>query len=140
MKRIFILGIISFVLSGVFPLAAAQHAPVDKSAPETAAARLHEELGQGSKVLVIDVRAPKEFATGHVPGAVNIPSEELGKKIRVMKVPKDTTIVTVCEHGGRSSRAAAELQAMGYKTSSFCRLDGWKEKSYKVETSDAKTK
>jgi rhodanese-related sulfurtransferase len=139
MRRAHIFGLISCVLFAALPLVA-QHAPVEKGAPETPATRLHDELAQGGKLLVIDVRTPKEFETGHVPGAVNVPLDELGKKIGEMQVAKDTTIVTICEHGGRSSRAAIELQKMGYKTSSFCRLDSWKAKSYKVETGDAKPK
>jgi rhodanese-related sulfurtransferase len=55
-----------------------------------------------------------------------------------MKVSKDTTLVTMCEHGGRSSRAALELEKLGYKTASYCTLDSWKKCGYKIETSDAK--
>jgi rhodanese-related sulfurtransferase len=139
MTRNRILGLISFVLVAVLPLTA-QHAPVEKGAAETEATRLHDQLEQGEKILVIDVRTAKEFETGHVPGAVNVPVDELAQKIGEMKVAKDTTIVTICEHGGRSSRAANELQKMGYKTTSFCRMDNWRSKDYKVEKVDAKPK
>jgi rhodanese-related sulfurtransferase len=140
MRRGLIFGMASCVLLGTLPLAMGQHLPLDKNAPETSATRLHDEKVKGEKLLVIDVREPKEFEAGHVPGAVNIPLEALAKKIGEMQVPKDTAIVTVCEHGGRSSRAAIELRKMGYKTTSFCRLDSWKAKKYKVETGNAKPK
>jgi rhodanese-related sulfurtransferase len=125
-------------------LAAAQtaqrkHPPVTQGATETSAVELSKELGQGQKVLVIDVRSPEEFATGHIPGATNIPIEELSRRIAEMKVPKDTTIVTMCEHGGRSSRAALELQKLGYKSSSFCKLESWKKEGHKTETGAGKT-
>jgi phage shock protein E len=139
MTRTKILGLISFVLFAALPLAA-QHAPVEKDAPEIEATRLHDELGQGKKILVIDVRTPQEFECGHVLGAVNVPVDEIAQKIGEMKLAKDTTIVTICEHGGRSSRAAIELQKMGYKTTSFCRMDHWRSKDYKVEKGDAKPK
>ncbi len=139
MTRNKILELISFVLVAVLPLTA-QHAPVEKGAAETEATRLHDQMEQGEKILVIDVRTPKEFETGHVPGAVNVPVDELAQKIGEMKVAKDTTIVTICEHGGRSSRAANELHKMGYKTTSYCRMDTWRDKNYKVEKGDAKPK
>jgi len=115
-----------------------QHAAIMPGAPETAAQTLKKDMDKEGKVLVIDVRGPQAYAEGHVPGAINIPIEQLQNKIDEMKVPKNTTIVTVCEHGGRSSRAALELQKLGYKTSSFCRLDGWKKQGYKVETGGGK--
>lgn len=112
---------------------AAQHAPVAPGAVQTQAEQLHRQLGEGKKVLIIDVRDAEEFAAGHVPGAVNIPIAELAERIGKMHPPKDAVIVTVCAHGGRSSRAALELQKLGYKTTSFCTLDSWKKAGYKTE-------
>lgn len=134
------LGMALFLLGWIVPLIAAapQHAPVAREATETDARKLQEQLGQGKKILVIDVRSEKEYAAGHIPGAVNIPIEELSKKIAAMKVAKDTVIVTVCEHGGRSSRAVLELQKLGYKATSFCRLDSWKKEGNPIEKSGEK--
>ena len=109
------------------------HAPVNQAAKQTTAEDLQKALGQKAKILVIDVRSPQEFATGHIPGAVNIPIDDLAKRLEEMKVAKDTTLVTMCEHGGRSSRAALELQKLGYKTASFCTLDSWKKCGYAIE-------
>ena len=139
MSRIKILAVIFFVLAAAMPVAA-QHIPADKGATEIEAAKLHDELELGKKILVIDVRTPKEFEADHIPGSVNIPLDELEQKISEMKLAKDTTIVTMCEHGGRSSNAAMELQKMGYKTVSFCRMDHWRAKEYKVEKGEAKPK
>jgi rhodanese-related sulfurtransferase len=138
MKRNCILALISCVIFFAVPLAAVEHPAVEKGARQTSATRLHEDMAQGGKLLVIDVRTPKEYAAGHAEGAVNVPLEELAKKIHSMDVSKDTTIVTMCEHGGRSSRAALELQKMGYKTTSYCRLDQWKAKGYKMAKGEAK--
>ena len=111
-----------------------EHPAIVTGAPETPAKTLREELGSSEKILVIDVRSAKEYAAGHIPGAINIPFEDLSRKIAALKVPKDTTIVTMCEHGGRSSRAVVELQKLGYKASSFCRLESWRKERYKVES------
>jgi rhodanese-related sulfurtransferase len=115
-----------------------EHPATLAGAPETSAQKLQEELSKGAKILIIDVRSPKEYAAGHIPGAQNIPLEALDKRISELKVPKDTTVVTVCDHGGRSSRAVVELQKLGYKTSSFCRLESWKKAGYKIETEQGK--
>jgi len=136
MKSVFVC--ISLLLAWTTSLVGQQHVPVDNAAKETSAQQLQEGLGKENKILVVDVRSPQEFTTGHVPTAVNIPLDELPKKLEEMKVSKDTTIVTMCEHGGRSSRAAAELQKLGYPTASYCTLDAWKKCGYKVETGDGK--
>ncbi|MGH9577949.1 MAG: rhodanese-like domain-containing protein, partial [Terriglobales bacterium] len=55
-----------------------------------------ELLGRARKglVTVLDVRPAEEFAAGHVPGAVNIPIEELEKRVR--ELPKRKEIVAYC--------------------------------------------
>lgn len=117
--------------------AAPQHAPVENSARQTSAQDVQRGLGANAHMLVIDVRSPQEFATGHIPGAVNIPAGELAAKLQAMKLAKGTTLVTTCEHGGRSSRAALELQKLGYKTASYCTLDAWKKCGYKIQSGNA---
>jgi phage shock protein E len=115
-----------------------EHPAVEKGAHQISARELQQALGRDQKILVIDVRSPQEFATGHIPGAVNIPLDKVAKEIKEMKVSKDTVLVTTCQHGGRSSRAALELGKLGYKTTSFCTLDSWKKHGYKIDTGNAK--
>ncbi len=133
MKRTAISAFLLIFAFTVCLAAAQKHPPVTSGASETSAKQLHSMLGKKHKILVIDVRTPAEYARGHIPAAVNIPITVLSRKIRQMKVSKDTTIVTMCDHGGRSSRAALELQKMGYRTSSFCRIDAWRKDGYKVK-------
>ncbi|HYS12964.1 MAG TPA: metalloregulator ArsR/SmtB family transcription factor [Burkholderiaceae bacterium] len=47
-----------------------------------------------SLVTVLDVRPPEEFAAGHLPGAVNIPIQELEK--RLGELPKRKEVVAYC--------------------------------------------
>jgi rhodanese-related sulfurtransferase len=109
-----------------------KHPSVDPAAHEVDVKQVHSLLDRKGKVLVIDVRTPTEYARGHIPGSVNIPISVLDQKIREMKVAKDSTIVTTCDHGGRSSRAAMELQKMGYHATSFCRIESWRKDGYKI--------
>jgi rhodanese-related sulfurtransferase len=115
-----------------------KHPSVAPGAHETNAKELHSWLDHNGKALVIDVRTPQEYASGHIPEAINIPINELPQKIRQMKVSKDTTIVTMCDHGGRSSHAAVELHKMGYEVTSFCRIDSWRKSGYKITKGNAK--
>jgi phage shock protein E len=131
------LGIL-LILIGTAGVSAQQHAAVGKDAKQTSAEDVQRALGKNSKVLVIDVRTPQEFATGHIPGAINIPLDELSTKFPRMKIARNTMLVTTCEHGGRSSRAAVELQKMGYRTASYCTLDSWKQCGYRVDTGEVK--
>ncbi len=62
---------------------------------------------------LVDVRMPDEFASGHVPGAVNIPVHEI--KSRLAEIgPPTTKVVVYCRSGSRSASAAYTLQKAGY--------------------------
>lgn len=112
----------------------AQHLSVLPGVPQSPAEKVHADLGKRQPPLVIDVREAREFASGHVPGATNIPLEHLQQRFAAMKIPKDRTIVTVCDKGGRSSHAVVILEKMGYHASSYCTLDSWKKAGYSIET------
>lgn len=59
----------------------------------------------GAAVALLDVRTPEEFATGSVPGARNVPVEQLADEIA--RFPEGALIVTICNHGGQRSQGAA---------------------------------
>ena len=61
---------------------------------------------------IIDVRTPGEFAGGHVKGSVNIPLNELPRKLSSIK--KDKPVITCCASGMRSASAASILKSNGY--------------------------
>ncbi len=66
--------------------------------------------------MIIDVREPDEYNSGHVEGALNIPPAELlaGSK-QLNEVPKDKKIVVYCRTGSRSNAAIHVLQQMGFR-------------------------
>lgn len=63
-------------------------------------------------VTVVDVRDPKEFAEGHVPGAINIPVETFAAGSGVLD--KGRQIIVYCNSGGRSYNAYRKLQKLAY--------------------------
>lgn len=86
--------------------------------------------------LVIDVRGPAEFGSGHVAGARHIPLSQLARKLK--QLPRDRLIVTYCmmHHRGesRGERGAALLREHGFDARA---LDGglpaWQEAGLPVE-------
>lgn len=66
-------------------------------------------------VVIIDVREPFEFSTGHVKGALNIPPTDLMNGAEALKdIPKDSEIVLYCRTGSRSNVAMHILSQLGY--------------------------
>ena len=57
--------------------------------------------------LVLDVRTPDEFTSGHVPGAMNISHEQLASQLDEFGTAKDKPVVVYCERG-RPSRESRE--------------------------------
>src|SRR5690349_11555483 len=65
-------------------------------------------------LLILDVRTPEEFAQGHVPGAKNIPHDQLKDRIAELMGDKDKDIVLYCRSGRRAGLAAETLQSSGF--------------------------
>lgn len=70
----------------------------------------HPETFAGS--VVIDVRQPEEYASGHVPGALLFPLDSLG--LRKGELANFQTLYVICRSGGRSSAACGLLSHMGF--------------------------
>ncbi len=67
------------------------------------------------KYVVIDVREPKEYANGHVKGALNIPPAELMDGSEKLKdIPKDSNIILYCLSGSRSNVSKSIMQGIGF--------------------------
>jgi rhodanese-related sulfurtransferase len=97
---------------------------------------LHDARGSDSGPVIVDARGRDEYATSHIPGAVNIPVAELPD--RLDELPADRPVVTYCmmQHRGssRGERAAAFLQEHGRQAQV---LDGglpaWRAAGFEVE-------
>lgn len=74
---------------------------VDEVLPATVKQKLDDEDAQ-----IVDIRPPNEFATGHIPGAINIPMNELPQQIDEIEWSDDVTVVCPI---GQSSVQAAKL-------------------------------
>lgn len=81
--------------------------------PEQALTRLHE-------LTVLDVRTPGEYATGHLPGALNIPLDQISRALPAVQQAADRgDILVVCASGARSGSARKTLAEYGIDTTTL---------------------
>ena len=77
---------------------------------EEAIAMMETESGY----ILLDVRTPQEFRDRHIPGAINVPNEDIGTG-KILELPdKEQLILVYCRSGNRSKQAAEKLVALGY--------------------------
>lgn len=68
----------------------------------------------GGDAVVVDVREDREWAAGHLPGAVHLGRGVLEVQVRQVFPDPSTPLVLYCGGGNRSALAADVLQVMGY--------------------------
>ena len=78
-----------------------------------------DDLAKNEGCFLVDVRKPVEFDLGSIKGSVNIPVDDLRK--RIGEIPKDKKIVLICHSALRSYIAARILEQKGYEC---CHLAG----------------
>lgn len=67
------------------------------------------------KQLIIDVREPVEYQSGHVAGAINIPSGDLISQNNALgKIDKNTQLIVYCRTGNRSNASIQILKQRGF--------------------------
>lgn len=67
--------------------------------------------------VILDVRRADEFASGHIPGAVNLPNEIIGEDADAVEAAlpdRDQMILVYCRSGNRSKQASQKLADLGY--------------------------
>ena len=92
-------------------------------------------LKENKKIVVLDVRTPKEFSAGHIAGATNINfyDADFGKKLAALDKAKPYLVH--CAVGGRSAKARELMKAQQFK--SIYHLEGgikaWEKAGKPVE-------
>ena len=121
LSRIAVLAAVLLAVRPPVPGAAAQHAAATR--PTTAPSRKismeeFDRMRKEKDVVVLDVRTPREFAEGHVAGAVNasvagVPLKQFDEQVG--KLDKDKTYLVHCARGVRSAAAVSRMQRLGFK-------------------------
>ena len=105
---------------------------------ETDCYDVHEAMATGHPGFVLlDVRAPDVYATGHVPGAVNLPYRRIVER-NLEAHPPDTLFVVYCDgvHCNGADRAALRLARLGRPVKKMIGgAAGWLAEGFALDTS-----
>ena len=101
---------IALSLSVAAPAAADPAAQAESISPS----ELQSRRDAGTAPVVIDVRTSDEYASGHIPGAVNIPFDQVAARIREVEAPHGVALY--CMVGPRARRGEAALLTSGYES------------------------
>lgn len=95
----------------------AEEAVKEQTVNEVLPARAYRaKLEETSELQLVDVRTPEEYAQGHIQGAENINffDEDFEQQLE-QKLDKEQPVYIYCRSGNRSSKAAARMEALGFK-------------------------
>jgi len=85
--------------------------------------------------VILDVREPAEFKSGHIPNARNIPVGQVGERLKELEKFKARPILLTCASGNRSDTAGSTLQKAGF--AQVCSLaggmDAWQQAGMPVQ-------
>jgi phage shock protein E len=79
-----------------------------KACPEPDLQKFEAEGG-----IILDVRHPPEYVAGHIPGAINIPLEDLVNNLAMIP-NKNQPLIICCATGMKSASATVLLESLGY--------------------------
>lgn len=89
--------------------------------PFMAAENVYEDVVKGGEqgYFLVSLQSRADFAKGHVPGAVNIPFEEITEQKSLALLPRDKMIVLTCDDGHRSMTASLYFNQLGYRATTM---------------------
>lgn len=94
-----------------------------------------ELIKKDATIVVIDVRTPAEYASGHLPGSLNIDFTSPAFATEVGKLSPAKTYLVLCQSGGRSTRSLDTFKQLGVQH--LIHLDGgmmaWEKEQLPVE-------
>jgi len=90
---------------------------------------------KNTEYILLDVRTPREYNEGHIPGAVNIDFFSSNFNILLNNLDKTKKYIVYCKSGYRSGKAVREMENRGFKEihNMVDGFDGWRNKNFPVE-------
>ena len=102
------------ILAALSALTACASATNDGEYRQVSSAEAQKLMGSESDYIILDVRRADEYASGHIPGAINVANETIVDKEPKELPDKDQLILVYCRSGNRSKVAAEALVSLGY--------------------------
>lgn len=99
------------------------------------ASALMNLIEAGTPPVVLDVRSRREFAQGHVPGAIHVPFWKVSTASPKMSAFRDHPIVVYCGHGPRAFIAGAALRRRGFSNVAYLtgHMKNWRAQNLPIE-------
>lgn len=72
--------------------------------------------------VLLDVRTPEEYRSGHIPGAVNLPLDRL----QDLDLPQEHPVFAYCLSGARSAQACAWMKRQGCEAVNLGGISGYR--------------
>ena len=96
---------------------------------------LKDRIGTEDAPIVLDVRSPFEFSTGHIPGAYNLEDRQIPYRMEELMQLKNREIVVYCEVGPRARWVEGLLKQEGFTNVKHLLGDfsGWRRNGNPVE-------
>jgi rhodanese-related sulfurtransferase len=111
--------VVLYVLLGLVLLLFLRKMLLGRSIKHYSPRDVHELMHSGRSPVLLDVRSNREWATGHLKGAVHMPLHELQRRIDELEKYKGREIVCYCQTGSRSVSAAVRLKRQGFTASNM---------------------
>jgi phage shock protein E len=97
---------------------------------------LRDAIGAGTAPAILDVRTPQEYAAGHVPRAINVPFNEVGRRVGELDALRERPLVIYCGHGPRAWIAGLALRRRRFRHIGFIRghMAAWRRAGLPEDT------
>jgi phage shock protein E len=109
-----------------------------KGGADISQAQLKEWMQQKSDLCILDVRSPREYNSGYVPGAINIGHTEISAHLDELVPYKNKDVVVYCERGVRARIAQKALVKAGFTNVYHLTGDmgAWRQAGLSTDTPD----
>jgi uncharacterized membrane protein YdjX (TVP38/TMEM64 family)/rhodanese-related sulfurtransferase/sulfur relay (sulfurtransferase) complex TusBCD TusD component (DsrE family) len=106
------------------------------------AAELKQRLDRHDDILVLDVRAARDYAgaAGHIPDAKSIPLDELPRRLTEIESYRDRPLAVICRTNRMSGKAVSLLRATGFQQALLVDdgMVGWERQGFATDKADAR--
>jgi len=111
--------IVLYILAGIFALIWLRRRILQALITNYTPREVQRKVEMKERMILLDVRTPKERKETSIKGSLHIPLQELSKRIDELKRHQDKEIVCYCATGNRSVVAANRLKKEGFKVANM---------------------